>query len=369
MRPRGSGRVFKRGSRWWIAFYDGHGKEHRESAGLALRDAQRLLHDRLAAVHQGKWYGATAERLTVREVLDAYVADLTARRKKSIRNVVSHLKPVRVEFNDVRVLQLTVAALTEYIAQRRAQHAADGTITQEMIFLRSALRLAHRLQRIPSLPYIPTAGPGGVRKGFVDVGLFDQIHAKMPQPYADLAEFVYLTGWRYEEVVGLELACVFLADAEIRLPETKNGEGRVIALDGRLLELVERWWAKRRLDCPYLFHRNGRRVKDALREHWRTAAAAAGVPEVKRQGPTGWRSFAGVTIHDLRRSAIRNMRRAGVAESVAMTISGHRSIQVFRRYDITSHEDQRRALAATEAYRQQRRAAPGQRLIRTVHGQ
>src|SRR5712691_2780731 len=67
-----------------------------------------------------------------------------------------------------------------------------------------------------------------------------------------------------------------------------------------------------------------RRVKDALREHWRTACETVGIPEVKRLGPTGWHSFAGVSIHDLRRSAIRNMRRAGVDESVAMTISGHK---------------------------------------------
>jgi hypothetical protein len=51
------------------------------------------------------------------------------------------------------------------------------------------------------------------------------------------------------------------------------------------------------------------------------------------------------------------MRRAGVAESVAMTISGHQSPLSSKRYDITSHEDQRSALAATEAYRAQRWAA------------
>jgi len=131
----------------------------------------------------------------------------------------------------------------------------------------------------------------------------------------------------------------------------------VIVLEGQLHARVEKWWAGRRLDCAYLFHRNGHRVKDALREHWRMACATVGIAEVKRRGPTGWRSFAGVSIHDLRRSAIRNMRRAGVAESVAMTISGHQSPLVFKRYDITSHEDQRSALAATEAYRAQRRAA------------
>jgi integrase len=181
--------------------------------------------------------------------------------------------------------------------------AADGTITQEMTFLRSALRLAHRQQLIPSLPYVPTAGQGGVRKGFVDVELFDAIHAEMRQPYADMAEFAYLTGWRYEEVCGLELGWVFLPDAEIRLPETKNGEGRVIVLEGRLRELVETWWARRRLDCAYLFHRKGHRVKDALREQWRAASGKVGIPEVKHLGPSGWRSFAGVSIHDLRRHA------------------------------------------------------------------
>src|SRR3989442_5646293 len=99
----------------------------------------------------------------------------------------------------------------------------------------------------------------------------------------------------------------------------------------------------------------------------RSDTLARGAREVKRLGLTGWHSFAGVSIHDLRRSAIRNMRRAGVDESVAMTISGHKSPLVFKRYDIT--EDQRRALAATEAYRQARRAAKVTKPTGTVRGQ
>lgn len=368
MRPRGSGRVFKRGPRHWIAYYDSQGVEQRESAGTKLdpdgrrvpksaREAQDLLHTRLAAVNQGGGNGRAARRLTVKEVLDSYKADVEARGKKSIDSIVRHLKSIREAFDGERVLGLTVDKLNSYIVHRRAQHTAPGTITQGLMYLRAALRLAHRQQRIPHLPYVPTAGQGAVRKGFVDVEVFDRIHAALPQPYADMAEFAYLTAWRYEEVCGLELAWVFRADAEIRLPDSKNGQGRVIVLEGRLSELVEKWWAGRRLDCPYLFHRNGRRVKDALREHWRTACATAGITEVKRRGPTGWRSFAGVSIHDLRRSAIRNMHRAGVAESVAMTISGHQSPLVFKRSDITSHEDQRQALGAAEAYRAHRRAA------------
>ena len=84
-------------------------------------------------------------------------------------------------------------------------------------------------------------------------------------------------------------------------------------------------------------HRGGRPVAPtSLRNWWREAVAAAGC--------------AGTLFHDLRRSGVRNMIRAGVTEPVAMSISGHQSAAIFRRYNITTIDDQRRALAATQGY-------------------
>jgi hypothetical protein len=61
----------------------------------------------------------------------------------------------------------------------------------------------------------------------------------------------------------------------------------------------------------------------------------------------------GRLFHDLRRSAIRDLTRAGVPQSVAMSISGHRTVAVFLRHNITDTADQREAFRRTFQYRQE----------------
>jgi hypothetical protein len=91
----------------------------------------------------------------------------------------------------------------------------------------------------------------------------------------------------------------------------------------------------RRLECPFIFHTNGRRVGD-FRKRWAKACADAGL--------------AGRIVHDLWRSGARHFIRGGVAPHTVMAFSGHRTGSMLKRCDTIDVDDLRRAADRASAY-------------------
>jgi integrase len=119
----------------------------------------------------------------------------------------------------------------------------------------------------------------------------------------------------------------------------------MVILDGELLDVIRAQWEKRKvvtipgqsptLLCPFVFHRGGRQIKDP-RKSWNKAREVTGLST----------KF----LHDFRRTAVRDVVRAGINERVAMMISGHKTRSVFDRYNIVSEDDLRDAARKHSEY-------------------
>jgi len=86
-----------------------------------------------------------------------------------------------------------------------------------------------------------------------------------------------------------------------------------------------------------------------LRKEWMKACAACELGTVTEVEERPYDPlYSGLTLHDLRRSAVRNLRKAGVSEHEAMKISGHKTRSVFERYNIVSTDDIMAAMQKVE---------------------
>jgi integrase len=357
---RGDGRVFLRGERFWISYYRpeaGRMVEEREPAYVADGDtsrparteaeARRALkrrRDEIGAHRIGaRTFGGPAqERILFGELLDALERQYETERRASLPQLRSHLKRVRTHFGDWTALSIDADSVRDYIEARRAdpKRPADASIQRELEAIRRAFSLAADDKRLSMTPVIPTLpiGDTNARQGFVARADFQAIVDAIPDAdVRDFAEWAYWTGMRKGESASLRWTTLDRDGWTLTLEpqHAKTRKARTIALEGPLREIIERRLAARRFDCSLIFHRGGAPIRE-FRKTWASACCKAGV--------------GGLLFHDLRRSAIRNLIRAGVDQAVAMQISGHRTDATFRRYNITDEADVRAAVARTAAY-------------------
>jgi integrase len=192
------------------------------------------------------------------------------------------------------------------------------------------------------VPYIPMLKESNTRKGFFEHGDFIALSDKLPNFLKGFVTFAYKAGWRVSEIENLTWGQVDREQGIVRLEvgETKNDQVRTLYLDEELREVIKRQWEGRKKNgrlSPYVFSgKEGKgRIKD-FRGAWEKACKSGGI---------GRRLF-----HDFRRTAVRNMVRAGIPERVAMMRSGHKTRAVFDRYNIVSDTDLKEAAWRQEAY-------------------
>ncbi len=343
-RGQGSLLKFSNSPNWYTAIRVRGGEVVQTTGTSDLKAARRVHRQRLdesALDRQGaKVYAMpAAKRVTVAELLDACQHDVELRDLKSAYKTVAHSKPIRQRFGSMRAVDVTPESVDRYVEQLRAEGLAAATVNRRIQTLASAFKLARARKRVHEVPqFRKLSEQGNTRLEFFTEEEVERIVVELPDYLKDMVRFAFLCGWRRGELIALRWEWVNLADETICLPMTKNGSPRTLALSGVAAEIIRRREVERLLErdgSPYVashvFHNAGRPIRD-FDHAWRVAMRKAGV--VNRR------------FHDLRRSAIRRLVRSGVSETVAMSISGHKSRAVFQRYNITSADDQRRAMEA-----------------------
>lgn len=325
-------------SKWWYSFTF-RGRRYQKSSGVENRkEAEAIEAAFRTSLAKGEVGLVDRPRFTIGQLLERLKVRYQIEGKASVQNL-SLLKKIDADFGTKPADELNEQDLERYASRRQKEKYANASTNRIFQCLRRAYRFAGLTP-----PKIEMLDEDNRRTGFANAEQMESLLAALPDDgLRDYVRFAWCTGMRKAEIASLKWS--FIHDNQLIVPGEccKSGKPHAIPISGPLVAIVDRRRALRALKangaaqlCEFVFHREGKPILE-FRKSWRTAARAAGC--------------GNLLFHDLRRSAVRDMIRSGVPQSVAMKITGHRTVAVFNRYDITAAEDITAALEKTAKYR------------------
>lgn len=325
---RGTSRPYLRGKIWWISYYiPGDPKQHLESSKSENKqDAVRLLNKRKKEIDDRK---VSASDATVGDLLTLHLNDQKRQGRHGYKAVEGfirlHLQPA---FGAMKAARLETKHIESFADQKQAAGYENASINRYLSALRRAYTLG--MEALPPLVYaapkIVKLSENNVREGFLEHYQYINLRDQLPDHQKLILVIGYHFGMRRGEILQLRWDQVDWEANLIRLEkkQTKAKQARIAPLYGELKAWLDMAHASRDTGCAFIVSWKGHGITE-VKTAWKKARQRAGVPDL--------------LVHDLRRTAIRNMIRAGIPEKRAMMISGHRTRDVFDRYDITDERD------------------------------
>jgi integrase len=365
---RGQGRVYRpvvRGKPiavFWLD-YSLRGERHRESSGMTSKtEALRLLRTRIGDRESGKVI-ARPDRVMLAEYVKGEDGTLTLvgglrwlHEKHYDREGLRSKDRIQQCWNQIErffptptpVTAITPTRLGAYAEARLTDGAARQTINTELSTLRRAFNLAIENEDLATAPTIKLAKVENARDGFFEDDDFATVLLELPAYLQPVIRLLRVTGWRVMEALGLTWDRVDWEGQGIRLSarQTKGKRARLFpfGLAPDLKAVLDAAWATR--DGLFVFQREGKAIGyTTLLHQWQRATQRAGC--------------VGRIIHDLRRTAARDFRRAGVDEGTIMALCGWRTRSMFDRYNIIDETDLADAVAKRFSNGKQRQTTEG----------
>lgn len=354
----GEGNVRLRGNIYWIRYW-WRGKAFQESAKTAdKKEALKFLRKRLAEKDAGAGPNIGAEKVTVKQLLDNVRADYLKKRRrmKGCEHLMRMLLADDSPLAHLRAVEVGSRQLDAYRKHREASGVQPQTVNREISMLRRAWNLGAQqtpplVASVPKMFSVAMGPEAKPRQGFFERSELEKLMKELPKHLKGIALFAWWTGCRRDEILQMRWEWVDADFGMVRIPGEfcKNGEARIIPLVPELRDML--FLLKGERDAHYpeartIFTKDGRRFSGSrMYADWNAAIERGGV-----QGAT--------YLHDMRRTAARNLIRAGVPQSIAKKITGHKTDSMFSRYNITDERDLVRAAEQLHHYGSRQEIAP-----------
>ncbi len=342
---KGGGSIFKlNGCQfWYVSFYTREGRKVRLSSRTTIKaEAAAFLREELKKRDAGQASLASVRKLTYADLRAGFLANYTEKGNRSLVTRADGSETVNglaqldrfagftADNPGQSAMSLNTEFARRFVESRRADGVGTAAINRSLACLRRMLKLACEEGKLSSVPVIRLLKEPPARRGFITEKQFEALLKVIPSHLRPLLLLLFYCGIRLGEALDIEWSDVDLDARLIRLHRTKNDEPRTVPIPSELIAILR----EREPKTGPVFEATN------LRKEWRDACSVVGLGiKIEVEGKPHDPKYKGLTVHDLRRSAARNLRLAGISETVAMKIGGWKTESVFRRYNIVAEDD------------------------------
>jgi integrase len=325
--------------KYWINYRLPGGRQRREPVGFSLKEAKDAEGKRRSQKRENKIFDIKPDtKMTFKQLKEWYLGLEKIKSKKYFETLKINLNSFNKEFSETIVSHIKPTDLENYQIKRKNAGYSDSYIDHEIGAAQTMINKAFDndlvggevLKAFKKVKKLLKRN-SNVRDRILTLDEFNTLMENLPRHTRAILATGFYTGMRRNEILKLRWSQVDLKNRIIRLEaeDTKDNEPRVIPVCDELYEILKS--IPKAIQDDHVFLYNGKPIK-SIRRSLRRACKETGITY-------GRFTKDGFVFHDLRHCFNTYMRKAGVAESVIMKITGHSTREMFDRYNTVDKND------------------------------